>query len=227
MELKLLNVVRVFHVGSLDRSKKTKGSYEGSGLSVSNCPDAWREINKGATHGAVWNIKKKKGGFFVDYYNTINDEVKKDLSLWGIINGFIEYCSVYSVEYYDDEREDFMVANFLDEREAEMEADMCGYEVIKSWGFKAKSKMLKRLEYHLESAEINCYDLLMTLFVEDNFKNIDGIWWDDTYAPEIYSAPRGVIFNFKLGEWDFFIGEDKTFETGCQDIMDFEEDYYN
>ena len=36
----------LYHVGSMDISKKTRNSYEGNGLSVSICPSAWESIAK-------------------------------------------------------------------------------------------------------------------------------------------------------------------------------------
>lgn len=225
MDLKLLKINRVFHVGSLDISKKVEGSYEGSGLSVSNCPEAWRKINKGMTYGDTWNIKKEKGGLFVDYHDTMCEEFKEVLKLWGMLNGYLTGCLVYSIEVYDDELGSYYNLNFLNKEDAEIEADMYDTTIIESTGVKSTVKMLKEIKYSLKGDLINPYDLLFTLYVEKSFEHIDGIWWEDSYMPECYSAPRGVIFNSKLKEWDCFVGEDTNFESGCQDILDFEEDY--
>lgn len=226
MELVLLNVVRVFHVGTLDIRKKVKDSYEGSGLSVSNCPDAWREINRGGTYGETWNIKKPKGGLFVDYHKTLNDETKEELKRWGILNNYIEYCKTYSVEMTDEYGREYFI-EFTNKEEAELEAEMYDTGVVTQLGFKATNKMLKEINYRLNSVVVNCYNLLLTMFVEKYFKDVDGVWWEDVYEPESYSAPRGVIFNSKIKEWCCFVGDDADFEPGCQDIFDFEEEYYN
>jgi hypothetical protein len=51
-----------------------------------------------------------------------------------------------------------------------------------------------------QAAKNDCLDFGVMLWAEQ-FKGIDGAWWDDDYAPGRLSLPRGGIFPEKLGEW--------------------------
>ena len=74
------------------------------------------------------------------------------------------------------------------------------YSIVKKVkGYKATDKLCKETEQkNIES--ILCFDMLLTIYIENN-TDFDGIWWLDKLDVQMLSAPRGVIFNNKLKEW--------------------------
>ena len=57
---------KVYHVGDIDLNKKSKNSLEGSGLSISLHPEAWKQISE-TTYGDT-HILLNDNGIFLDYY---------------------------------------------------------------------------------------------------------------------------------------------------------------
>jgi len=52
LPIKKLN--KVYHVGTMDITKKSFDSYEGSGLSISLHPEEWKKINKNTFGEIRW-----------------------------------------------------------------------------------------------------------------------------------------------------------------------------
>lgn len=226
MKLPVLTILRVFHVGTMDIEKKKKGSYEGAGLSVSNCPGAWQRINKGNTYGEVWEIRKD-AGVFVDYHE-ISQEAKEEIIKWGQENELVERCTIYRFSNYSDEIEAEYYEDYTDEAEAKAIAEDIEQEYETDYnGYKATQK-LKKLSFQEEFQQcLYPFELLVTSYVEQKVLDVDGIWWEDTYSPMQYSAPRGVIFNSRLKSWE--VKKDGEFEEEIdyekQDILSCEEEY--
>lgn len=221
----LLNVIRVYHVGTMDISKKNLDSYEGSGLSVTNCPDAWQRINKGFTGGDTWELRKEKGKL-VDYH-ALTKEQKAKIYKWGVVKQLVKPTKVYEVETCDD-----YVMSFDTKKAALVEAeDMYEDEAlnyIKEINGYIGTEALIKLTYARPTTQLlNPIDLLSTLYFEQLYPNVDGIWWEDEYDPYSYSAPRGVIFNTKLHTWQKAKAGEyaEELEDGLQDILDNEEYY--
>lgn len=94
MNLVTLSVKQVNHVGTMDIMRKRQGSHEGSGLSVTNCPNAWGKINS-HTQGTTWTLSKETG-ILVDFYGTIvQEDVQEELEDWGIVEGYVTHVKAF------------------------------------------------------------------------------------------------------------------------------------
>lgn len=185
----------VYHVGTMDFSKKRKDSMEGSGLSVSTCPDAWKKINP-FTGGYTFELKKE-GNQFLDFH-ALNERQISAICDWGVKNGYVTPCELYRVQYYDDEWETDICIDCISYEKALEEApdEDC---VSKISGYAPTELMAEKVM--CDDVPLGCVlDLLSTLFAEE-YLQIDGVWWQDELDVERLSAPRGVICNSKLPEW--------------------------
>ena len=63
----------LYHVGTMDITRKSKFSHEWNGLSVSNCPDEWCQITEGHTHGDLFHLSKPDLKL-LDYYALTTEE---------------------------------------------------------------------------------------------------------------------------------------------------------
>jgi hypothetical protein len=194
----IISLSDISHVGTMDKSKKEKGSYEGSGLSVSTEPKAWVRINP-FTGGTTFRLTKKDNKFLS--YHDLTVDQKEEIKVWGAIEGYITLCPIYTFSYEDDEFEVDMCMYFTDREEAVVEADGYGIEeseVEELQGFTSNPMMDERVMSHGRTTMD--MQLLSTLYAEDVLQ-VDGVWWEDILDVSRYSAPRGVIFEEKLKEW--------------------------
>ena len=186
----------VYHMGDMDPSKKSQGSHEGSGLSVSTHPDAWRKIAR--LGGRDTKTLVNGSSIFLDFHE-LTKKQKNIILQWGVENEYVTPASLWRVYYYDDEMEDTMSMEFTDQAEAEFEAEgVEGKVQVVRGSHVATPKMQQRV--HGRAEPIMIMDLLSTIFVEDSL-GWDGVWWDDELHPGKLSAPRGVIVPSKLGRW--------------------------
>jgi hypothetical protein len=183
----------LYHVGSMDANDKRSGSYEGSGLSVSMHPDEWRGIAQISGH--TWQLTKQ-GNKFLDFHK-LSPNNRKQITDWGIKNGYAVRTTVYRSEWYDDELEDTVAMHFVDKLEAEEQG---GTVTEIPDGLNGTEKLTKRTNQHMRFEPAMVLDLLATVYAEDELK-LDGVWWSDNLSPETYSAPRGVIFPPMVSTW--------------------------
>lgn len=197
LSLPIKKISKVFHVGTMDISKKSSFSLEGSGLSVSVHPEEWQKINP-LTAG-VLHVLTKNNGQFVDAHR-LNKKQKRNIILWGIQNEYIVQKGTYRYYYYDDELEQEVYMEFPTYEEAEKEVDDKSDIKFESKGiFSTEKLFIKTNQSKIYAA--TTFDLLLTVYVETETE-YDGIWWNDKLDVLSYSAPRGVIFNSKLKEWN-------------------------
>lgn len=202
----------LYHVGTMDISKKSKDSYEGNGLSVSMCPSAWESIARICNYN-VWKLEKENINL-LDYYK-VPTYIRENITLWGIENGYLEEVfGRYFYCYYDEElgRDIATLCSCFEEALEEACLDNL-YETyddfinskdgdkdmiypVKSYRATEKLKSLSLIDISEEdSVEQN-----FILYIENN-TNYDGIYWDETLDILSLSAPRGVIFNSKLSSF--------------------------
>jgi len=183
----------LYHVGTMDISKKRNFSMEGDGLSVSICPDEWCRITEGHTHGDYFLLSKPDMKL-LDYYALTDDE-KDMIQTWAIENGYAVKGTVYqSIQGYDEEGyEYFSVYDNYDT--ALMEADFEEDQVRKMEGLLPTQKFQDQSLVQIEL--INFPDLIAELYAE-KVLDYDGVYWNEVLDVASYSAPRGVIFNSKL-----------------------------
>jgi len=194
----LYYVADVWHVGSFDAAdKNTHGSsQEGTGLSVSECPDDWCSIVKLGGH-PTWHLTRP-GAAFLDYHE-MTQVHRNAIIEWGIAKGYLEMRSKFKLSYLDSEYDETRF-QLLDSREdAETEAaDLEDASIEEVSVPDATEAMSARLRFKADA--IAAEDFVATFYVEDE-TDLDGVWWHDTYDPASLSAPRGVIVLRALPSW--------------------------
>jgi hypothetical protein len=192
--IKTISFDELFHVGTLDRSKKRDYNLEGNtGLSITTEPEAWKRINRGQTNGDLWSLEKSDNAFI-----NVHELSKVQLNLiykWGVGKGYIEPTVKFEFSYYDDEMKQELSFQFDTLKEANIEADGEN-EVRKISGYSANETFSKRVG---EANKANI-SLVVALYCEDE-TDFDGVYWNDDLDVPRYSAPRGIIFDSKLESW--------------------------
>lgn len=177
-----------FHVGTLNAHHRKNDSYEGDGLSVSDHPDDWAKIAR--LGGSTFTVSRVDGRAlrFVSWHDV--PETERDvLREWGRSRGWMEQVSVFQMTYYDDEYERDMCMEFATLEEAEEEAgwrDDATIVTVSSW----KATGLFPQE-RVDDSDPS--DLLLGVYLAAERPDIDGVWWEDEYAPHLLSCPRAVI----------------------------------
>lgn len=181
----------VYHVGTFTKQKK-QYSLEGAGISVSKDPSAWQRIAR--LSGDLWKLEKKNPKWFFAH-----DHLDKAMK-WCLANGWLVKSTKWLVPQYDEEGEESFL-QFDTEEEALKEADDPSEVKEQS---DAASFDLKGIKYWKATYTTKVNDsfgesLAPVFYAEAH--GFDGVWWEDVYAPNAYSAPRGVIFTSKMSSW--------------------------
>ncbi|MAM83057.1 MAG: hypothetical protein CL472_00035 [Acidobacteria bacterium] len=223
MSLPTLKFDRLWHVGSLDPLEKRVGSFEGSCLSVSTCPAAWRKIARGHVGGDCYAADTSQIRF-LDAHR-LDQDTKNIILSWGVKEALAELSSIWTVSYYDEELEDEIFFQLDDQDRARQEAaeildidedDPC-YEqkIASSIAFSNEHKGLPLLHERAGQnlpiyGDINVLDLLLPLWVESE-TDLAGVWWEDRFNPETYSAPRGGIIPSRLSQIEFHLSASEPY----------------
>jgi hypothetical protein len=192
----------VYHVGDpAAPPRRADFSFEGPGLSVSEHPEEWSRIARlgaGETH-ALRRLDRKPG-VFVDMLR--RGKWRAELEEEAVDAGLLTQETRFAVDYWDDEAEEEMTQTFVSLEEAESE----GYEgeVYERDVLVATEPLVREHWSHRFSAPLDdaIAPDMAVLYLLSLTGKYDGAWWNEELAPEIYSAPRGVIFESKLAEWD-------------------------
>ena len=191
--LKTISKNSVFHVGTMDVSKKNNRNYEGIGLSVSECPEDWKRICKlGGL--ATWNLAKQTSKY-ADFYSCD----KAELLNWGIENKFITIHQGVEINAYDEDDKIIGKQVFLSKKEFLKEYDEEDLSQSHQVEISIATQLLCAELPNFEFDHIEPLEMLFFVFVERQ-QSFDGIWYDhknDGY----YSAPCGIIFDSKLPHW--------------------------
>ena len=194
----VITINNLYHVGSLDQSKKRSGSLEGSGLSVSTKPDAWRRIARGHVAGDTYRAIKP-GNKFLNA-RSITKKIRSDITTWALNNNLIEQATIYRVSHYDDELESTVYSDFETLKQAEREAyDKEDIQEIPG-GIKATNK-LRSISNNPNISATGILDYVLPLYAQD--QGYDGVWWNDILDVNKWSAPRGVIVPSMISTWKF------------------------
>lgn len=195
---------RLWHVGTLDVTHKgcRGASHEGNGLSISQCPEDWTGIAH--LSGDTWEFRKPANRFMA--FHKLTPRQRQALQDWGVATGYLELREQWKMSYYDSETEDTCFCYFDTEEEARaeipdwVEEDEGAAPAITMHMIACPTaSMNQRLGF--DTATCHALDITATFFVEDETE-LDGVWWQDTYAPHNLSAPRGVIVKRALSTWD-------------------------
>jgi hypothetical protein len=196
--LPLYHPEKVWHIGSFNPAHKYKhgSSLEGTGLSVSECPEDWCYIARLGGH-PTWELARE-GAQFLDYH-ALSDAQRAALVAWGIEHGYAQMREMFTMTYFDSEHESHFYQLLHTRAQAEDEAGDYDDATIEAVTVPCPTDaMHARLKFLAEPLGVT--DFLATFYVEDATA-LDGVWWHDTHEPEALSAPRGVIVVRQLPAW--------------------------
>jgi hypothetical protein len=140
--------------------------------------------------------------------NSFSEEIKVKFSFGLLVPIPSMTASVCQVILNDKEG---YITCFSYEDAEEMVEEADGYQFTKKGG-----------EYFSPDARIPqqiAADYAVVLWAEA-LGYYDGVWWEETYDPSSLSAPRGVIFQGKIGDWKISRGLPSD-----DDHLDEDEDY--
>lgn len=190
----------VYHVGLINTEKKNKGSYEGSGLSVSTVPKAWREIVR--LGDSPTRVLYNPTGKFLDFYSLTALE-KKEIMQWGYNKKLIEPTTIYYIRYYDDEDETEYEMVFTDKEDGEENAEAYEVPLLERTGIMGTLSLSKVSDSNTISKDNHALEQLIIYYFETHAE-YDGVWWNEKLDVSSLSAPRAVIFNNKLASWRIY-----------------------
>lgn len=181
------------HVGSLNESDKQAWSLEGDGLSVSTEPEAWEQIAQ--LGGNQWWTFEKDANKFLDAHE-LTDQQRAAINAWGVEAGYLVEAKGWRISWYDDEMEDTMSTILDSEEEArdeldDRESDEEPEEI---------TRFVAGPNFPDSAGKDNADQVILSVWA-DKMTDFDGVWWNDDYDPDRYSAPRAVIFKSRLTEW--------------------------
>lgn len=203
MQTKSFSVL--YHIGTLVLEHKARHyshSWEGHGLSVSECPWAWQKI---ARLGGMplWRLTRP-GNQFLDYY-ALSQLDQQTILEWGMTHDWVTLKSVWVASYFDDEAEQTM-SFYVNTQEAALAELNCDSEsdLSEDQSIEQKtvptptSRMTAYIGFKVEDV---CMPDMLALAYADHVLNLDGVFWDDTLAPQSLSAPCAVIFPQRVSSW--------------------------
>lgn len=184
----------LWHVGSMNPADKRARSWEGQGLSVSEHPEEWTAI---ARLGGlpVWRLTRPDNRF-LDYH-TLTDEQWTEIAAWGIERGYVERLTVYRVPVDGEDGEGFFA--FLSRDEADAEADGWDDRPVTEAGALVATATFP--DPTVAAGTIDPDQILTIAWLAETQPGFDGVWFDDLYAPDMLSCPRGVIHPHRLTAW--------------------------
>jgi hypothetical protein len=195
------------HVGTLlaaDRRHQYSKSYEGHCLSVSACPESWREIARLGC-APTWRLSNP-GGRFVDVHKTLEQPgAREALKAWGMQSGLAEERTLWRAWLCDAEtdrwgfvlREDYESACF--EVCDPLELTDAGVPVVQAQAVTVGTEKL-RGQVSVDLSKDDCIDFLLMAWAQSHL-DADGLWWDEEHNVPALSAPRGGLFPSRLDRW--------------------------
>lgn len=188
----LKEIGSLYHVGTMDISQKSTYSLEGNGLSVSNCPEAWKRITEGNTHGDTYRLSKPNMKL-LDFYSMKENE-KELIKDWAVKEGYVVPGALYKYVFGDEEgNECYSLFDTYEEALYEADGDVICVEAVDGLlpTDKLKNESMVKVDF------LNVMDFVTSFYAEKAL-GYDGVYWDEALDEAAYSAPRGVIFNSKL-----------------------------
>jgi hypothetical protein len=191
----IVRLSRVCHIGTLDPAEKGAFSWEAHALSVSRHPEEWEAI--GRLGGRPWHLLERAGGAFLDYW-ALREKSRLRVALWGLGRGLVERRFLHARRCWDSELEDTLTTHHATRAEALAQADGDSEQKIRRVvAYLATETLEKRIA--MKPPELDAFDALLLCFVEDEHRDLDGVWWADRHGP--LSAPRGAIVPARLARW--------------------------
>ena len=204
----------VSHVGTLeysDRQSGRKPSLEAFCLSVSDHPEDWRSI---ACLGDApqWALSRHNS-FFIDVM-AFSDDQNDLVRDWAITSGYARQEQLWKA-WFTNESDEWCYMLLKSREAAQMEVE--DYDVPEGEGPAPDGSCVEPVEDLVltEAGEerldrwrndIQGFDGALILFCREVIRkenpDIVGIWWDETYDPDMFSCPRGGLFPECLPEFE-------------------------
>lgn len=186
------------HVGTLRaQDKGVRGaSHEGSGLSVSQCPEAWVRIAR--LGGVPWWRLERPGHAFLDAH-ALTRVQRRTIAAWGVARGWVAWRKLWRLRWYDEELDSTVHSLHDSEAAAREEAfDDEGADIAQVRTLVAQPALAIRMGQAVTPGQAEA--LLHAVYAEDVLA-LDGVFWDDVLDVGALSAPRAVIFRSRLSGW--------------------------
>ncbi len=191
----VLAIHRVWHTGTLNSAHKRRNSYEGAGLSVSECPDAWESIARGMIRGRRHELTCADGRF-LDAHR-MRKAHRAEIRRWAIAEGYAQEGTIYRYSLYNEDFERMDRNDFATREEALYEAD--GQARVRP-----RQGLIATDKFRADSTrDLDVLDedrSLAPLYAEQVLR-LDGVWWTDVLDELCLSAPCGTIAASRLGRW--------------------------
>lgn len=190
-----MNLECVYHLGDLNLSDLsarplTSYSLEGNGLSISLHPNEWQKIARLGGRNK-YRLTKSNPNFYISNQNNIEQAIE-----WCIENNFLIKAKKYRAFQTDEEGEEFYF-ELSSLKAAQFESDdvrpVIGYKFSEKGKHYWQNFCSSKIDHSLAE------DYAPVFYAEAH--GFDGVWWNELLDPDALSAPRGVIFQNKLAEW--------------------------
>jgi hypothetical protein len=191
------NLSRVCHIGDIDTKspavfRAANESYEGNGLSISVTPHAWRKIAQ--LGGFDTFILEKDNPRFFD---ALDKSLRKDALQWCIESGFISKTTWWRAFQTSEDGEE-LYFEFRNKASALAQVDNID-DIKPVRGYMIAGVMIDYFQDGMAVPHVHAEDYAVIWYAEA--AGFDGVWWEEDFNPNGFSAPRGVIFQGKLEEW--------------------------
>jgi len=201
MKLPVLKKRKVWHVGDLDGVRqKADSSNEGSGLSVSEHPEEWQEIARLGGTTYILAKENSRPGLFVDMLRL--GARRAVLEAEAVADGLLVSAERWKCTWWDSEYEEERYSVYSTPEDARAECEESDGNVEQITLLVATKRLNAEWKSHFTGKldDIMASDVALLLLLEGSGA-YDGAWWNERMDVEALSAPRGVIFQSKLGEW--------------------------
>lgn len=207
-----------FHVGDLSKKVK-RNSYEGSGLSISTVPNSWIKIAR--LSGELFELNKPDGRFLDVLALSLSS--RRTVFEWAIVNKYLSTKELWVYDYFDDEYRSFYQMEFesleellraveldeLDEEErtrlfsppSKMKRERKQSSIFGVERYQATEKLLLVEEWEGVCTSSTAEDFAISRYT-DEVLQMDGLYWDERHDEARMCAPRAVIFQSRLEEWN-------------------------
>jgi hypothetical protein len=204
---------QAFHVGTMDETRRGANyttSYEGRLLSISNCPNAWRQI---AHLDGDRTFALATGGKLLLDLHGLDDTAMSLIASWSESVGLAERTEVFRGWEWDADDGGWRFSEYGTREEAESELrfflDLADGDPLPTKKLpKGKTSLVEPVDVisltrHGQDrsgweAAGDASDIVAAFYAEDVLANLDdrviGVWWNERYAPQSLSAPRGGLF---------------------------------
>jgi hypothetical protein len=199
------------HIGTLSpQDKGVRGdSYEGHGLSVSTCPEAWEAIAK--LGGQPWwtlEANSSAGARFLDLLAT-PPESREEMVAWAVEKGLAVPCVGAKLSWHDADHDEMVFTTFDNPHSAQLEFEAMTEE---HEGEPANAPVLESYEgwtltpaglaaVARTRADLDETPTMAAILYCESETDLDGVYWDNQLDVHGLSAPRAVIFPGRLPDF--------------------------